>query len=104
MRHWPGAKPWMQVVTAMAPWWRIPPSCGCRVDVLQSACGPTDTPTQQRGEQMRAAVLRQTGDTKVDIVDNMELEDIGPGMVRVAIRATGVCHSDLSAMTGVIPQ
>src|SRR5580704_11197977 len=53
---------------------------------------------------MRAAVLRQTGDTKVDIVDNMQLEDIGPGMVRVAIRATGVCHSDLSAMTGVIPQ
>jgi S-(hydroxymethyl)glutathione dehydrogenase / alcohol dehydrogenase len=53
---------------------------------------------------MRAAVLRQTGDTKVDVVDNMELEDIGPGMVRVAIKATGVCHSDLSAMTGVIPQ
>ena len=53
---------------------------------------------------MRAAVLRQTGDAKVDIVDNMELEDIGPGMVRVAIKATGVCHSDLSAMTGVIPQ
>src|ERR1700738_3631708 len=64
----------------------------------------TGQPTNHRGKQMRAAVLRQTGDTKVDIVDNMELEDIGPGMVRVAIKATGVCHSDLSAMTGVIPQ
>ncbi len=53
---------------------------------------------------MRAAVLRQTGDAKVDVVSDMELEAIGPGMVRVAIRATGVCHSDLSAMTGVIPQ
>jgi S-(hydroxymethyl)glutathione dehydrogenase/alcohol dehydrogenase len=53
---------------------------------------------------MRAAVLRQTGDPKVDVVTDMELEDLGPGMVRVAIHATGVCHSDLSAMTGVIPQ
>ena len=53
---------------------------------------------------MRAAVLRQVGDDKVDIVDTMEVEDVGPGMVRVAIRATGVCHSDLSVMNGTIPQ
>jgi S-(hydroxymethyl)glutathione dehydrogenase/alcohol dehydrogenase len=53
---------------------------------------------------MRAAVLRHTGDPKVEVVDDMGLEDMGPGMVRVSIHATGVCHSDLSAMTGVIPQ
>jgi len=53
---------------------------------------------------MRAAVLRQTGDDKVAVLDNMQLEDIGPGMIRVAIHATGVCHSDLSVMNGTIPQ
>jgi S-(hydroxymethyl)glutathione dehydrogenase/alcohol dehydrogenase len=53
---------------------------------------------------MRAAVLRQVGDEKVDVVDDIELEDISPGMVRVAIHATGVCHSDLSVMNGTIPQ
>ncbi len=53
---------------------------------------------------MRAAVVRQTGDDKVEILDNVELENTGPGLVRVAIKATGVCHSDLSAMSGVIPQ
>ena len=30
--------------------------------------------------------------------------DPGPGEVTIKIEATGVCHSDLSAMTGVIPQ
>ncbi len=49
---------------------------------------------------MRAAVLRQIGDHKVDVVDNAELMETGPDMVRVAIRATGICHSDLSAMSG----
>lgn len=49
---------------------------------------------------MRAAVLRQIGDHKVDVVDSAELVETGPDMVRVAIRATGICHSDLSAMSG----
>ncbi len=53
---------------------------------------------------MRAAVCRNTGDEKVEILDNVELEEVGPGYVRLAIKATGVCHSDLSAMNGVIPQ
>jgi S-(hydroxymethyl)glutathione dehydrogenase/alcohol dehydrogenase len=52
---------------------------------------------------MRAAVLRQVGDDKIDIVDTVEVEDTGPGMVRVAIKATGVCHSDLSVINGTIP-
>jgi len=53
---------------------------------------------------MRAALLHQVGDDKLDIVENVRLVDIGPGQVRVALRATGVCHSDLSAMNGTIPQ
>jgi S-(hydroxymethyl)glutathione dehydrogenase/alcohol dehydrogenase len=52
---------------------------------------------------MRAAVLRQAGDEKLDVVSNVGLVDIGPGKVRVAIKATGVCHSDLSVMNGTIP-
>jgi S-(hydroxymethyl)glutathione dehydrogenase / alcohol dehydrogenase len=53
---------------------------------------------------MRAAVLRNTGDETLDVVDDMEVTDPGPGEVTIKIEATGVCHSDLSAMTGVIPQ
>ena len=51
----------------------------------------------------RAAVLRAVGDTHLDVTD-VSVADTGPGQVRVRIRATGVCHSDLSAMKGVIPQ
>lgn len=53
---------------------------------------------------MRAAVLRNVGDEQLEIRDDVELVDIGPGQVKVKIEATGVCHSDVSGMTGVIPQ
>jgi S-(hydroxymethyl)glutathione dehydrogenase / alcohol dehydrogenase len=53
---------------------------------------------------MRAAVLRQTGDEKLDVVSDAGVVDTEPGFVRVHIHATGVCHSDLSAMNGTIPQ
>jgi len=53
---------------------------------------------------VRAAVLRQTGDEKLEVLSDVGLVDTGPGTVRVAIKATGVCHSDLSAMNGTIPQ
>ncbi|MFI5048159.1 MAG: Zn-dependent alcohol dehydrogenase [Acidimicrobiia bacterium] len=49
---------------------------------------------------MRAAVFRQVGDETLDVVDDAELVDVAPGTVRVAIRATGVCHSDLEVMKG----
>jgi S-(hydroxymethyl)glutathione dehydrogenase / alcohol dehydrogenase len=49
---------------------------------------------------MHAAVLRQIGDKTLEVVDDAELAEVGPGLVRVAIRATGLCHSDLSAMDG----
>jgi S-(hydroxymethyl)glutathione dehydrogenase/alcohol dehydrogenase len=53
---------------------------------------------------MRAAVLRNTGDDKLEVRDDVGLKDVGPGQVKVDIQATGVCHSDLSAMNGTIPQ
>ncbi|HEX5365887.1 MAG TPA: Zn-dependent alcohol dehydrogenase [Acidimicrobiales bacterium] len=53
---------------------------------------------------MRAAVLRNTGDEKLEIRDDVELGSVGPRDVKVKIHATGVCHSDVSGMSGVIPQ
>ena len=52
---------------------------------------------------MRAAVLRNTGDEKLELRDDVGIADVGPGQVKVKIEATGVCHSDVSAMSGVIP-
>ncbi|MFI7240945.1 Zn-dependent alcohol dehydrogenase [Streptomyces qinglanensis] len=53
---------------------------------------------------MRAAVLGETGQDRLDVLDDVEPAGFGPGKVRVRIRATGLCHSDLSAMSGVLPQ
>jgi S-(hydroxymethyl)glutathione dehydrogenase / alcohol dehydrogenase len=53
---------------------------------------------------MRAAVLRQTGDETLEVVGDAGVVDTMPGFVRVKIHATGVCHSDVSAMNGTIPQ
>lgn len=53
---------------------------------------------------MRAAVLTERGpEPAVELRDDVSAIGPGPGEVRVAIRATGVCHSDLSVLTGVIP-
>jgi S-(hydroxymethyl)glutathione dehydrogenase / alcohol dehydrogenase len=51
---------------------------------------------------MRAAVLRNVGDDKLDVVDGLTLGPVGPAEVRVAIHATGVCHSDIHGMEGTI--
>jgi S-(hydroxymethyl)glutathione dehydrogenase/alcohol dehydrogenase len=53
---------------------------------------------------MRAAVLRNTGDIDLEVRDDIELRPTGPGEVKVRITHSGVCHSDLSAMNGTIPQ
>jgi S-(hydroxymethyl)glutathione dehydrogenase/alcohol dehydrogenase len=52
---------------------------------------------------MRAAVLRNTGDQTLDVIDNLELGPVGPNECRVKIHATGVCHSDLHGMDGTLP-
>src|SRR3954470_19571742 len=53
---------------------------------------------------MRAAVLQTTGDQKLEIVDDLEVLAPGPTDVTIKIEATGVCHSDLHAMNGALPQ
>lgn len=51
----------------------------------------------------RAAVLHAVGDAELDLRDDVTAVDPGPDQVKVQIKATGVCHSDLSTMTGVLP-
>ncbi|KAK1178783.1 Zn-dependent alcohol dehydrogenase [Streptomyces sp. NBS 14/10] len=53
---------------------------------------------------MRAAVLHEIGQDKLEVLDDMEAVGFGPGKVRLRVKATGLCHSDLSAMSGVLPQ
>ncbi|AOR34654.1 Zn-dependent alcohol dehydrogenase [Streptomyces fodineus] len=53
---------------------------------------------------MRAAVLHEIGQEKLEVLDDVEAVGFGPGKVRVRVRAAGLCHSDLSAMSGVLPQ
>ncbi|MFJ3923932.1 Zn-dependent alcohol dehydrogenase [Streptomyces sp. NPDC090022] len=53
---------------------------------------------------MRAALQSEIGQDKLEVVDDMETVGFGPGKVRIRIKATGLCHSDLSAMSGVLPQ
>jgi S-(hydroxymethyl)glutathione dehydrogenase/alcohol dehydrogenase len=53
---------------------------------------------------MRAAVLEQTGGETLEIWNDVETLAVGPTDVKVDIKATGVCHSDLHAMNGDLPQ
>lgn len=53
---------------------------------------------------VRAAVFHQTGQDKVEIVEDMRVLGPDAGEVKVRIRATGVCRSDLSGLNGTIPQ
>jgi S-(hydroxymethyl)glutathione dehydrogenase/alcohol dehydrogenase len=53
---------------------------------------------------LRGAVLANAGDATLVVRDDIRLVgDVGPREVRVRIRATGICHSDLSAIDGVLP-
>ncbi|WP_033825172.1 Zn-dependent alcohol dehydrogenase [Kitasatospora sp. MBT63] len=53
---------------------------------------------------MRAAILHKTGQDELEVREDVEAVGFGPGKVRVRLRATSLCHSDLSAMAGVMPQ
>jgi S-(hydroxymethyl)glutathione dehydrogenase/alcohol dehydrogenase len=53
---------------------------------------------------MRAAVVHEIGQDELEVLDDVEAVGFGPGKVRIRIRATGLCHSDVSAMNGVLPQ
>ena len=53
---------------------------------------------------MRGVVFMEVGQEVVDYREDIEAIGPGPGQVRVKIHAAGVCHSDLSAMNGTLPQ
>jgi S-(hydroxymethyl)glutathione dehydrogenase/alcohol dehydrogenase len=53
---------------------------------------------------MRAAVWYEAGSEVIEYHDDVEVDNAGPGEVKVKIHAAGVCHSDLSAMNGTLPQ
>ncbi|MFF1263573.1 zinc-binding dehydrogenase [Streptomyces sp. NPDC058321] len=50
---------------------------------------------------MHAAILHHTGDDTLDVRD-VETVSFGPGRVRVKMHKAGLCHSDVSAMSGVL--
>lgn len=53
---------------------------------------------------MWGAILRATGSAPLDVRDDLELiGGPGPGEVQLRVHATGLCHSDLSAMAGTMP-
>jgi len=50
---------------------------------------------------MKAAVVYEYG-SKIEVVD-LELGDVGPNDIRVKIKSSGLCHSDVSVQTGSLP-
>jgi S-(hydroxymethyl)glutathione dehydrogenase/alcohol dehydrogenase len=59
--------------------------------------------TTTKGNLMRGAILRNLGDDTLELVDDLEINEVGPTEVRLEIKATGVCHSDLHGMKGDLP-
>lgn len=53
---------------------------------------------------MRAATVQETGQAKASVRDDVTALGPDAGEVRVKIHSTGVCHSDISAMDGTLPQ
>ncbi|MBB4759922.1 alcohol dehydrogenase catalytic domain-containing protein [Amorphoplanes digitatis] len=49
---------------------------------------------------MRGLVVRDNG--AAPTIEELRLPEVGPGQVRVRIKAAGVCHSDLSMINGTL--
>jgi S-(hydroxymethyl)glutathione dehydrogenase/alcohol dehydrogenase len=60
--------------------------------------------TIYRENHMLAAIMTKVPTDELVIADDVTLRDMGPGDVKIKIAHSGVCHSDLSAMNGTIPQ
>ncbi|MBP2473052.1 S-(hydroxymethyl)glutathione dehydrogenase/alcohol dehydrogenase [Crossiella equi] len=48
-------------------------------------------------------MLNQVGDTRFELCADLTTVPLDPTEVRVAMRASGICHSDLHAMDGTLP-
>jgi len=61
-------------------------------------------------EQMKAAILNKMGmsrpyaNSKPLLVEDVSLDPPGPGELLIKIKATGLCHSDLSVINGDRPR
>ena len=53
---------------------------------------------------MHGAVASESGRETVELVDDLEVGEPGPGEIELSVRAAGICHSDLSGMNGTILQ
>ncbi|HUD36954.1 MAG TPA: Zn-dependent alcohol dehydrogenase [Streptosporangiaceae bacterium] len=53
---------------------------------------------------MRAAVLHEIEDAKIEVRDDVAVVGPRAGEVLIKVRAAGVCHSDLSVRNGGLPQ
>lgn len=51
---------------------------------------------------MKAAVLMELN-KDLEVRDDVELTDLGPGEVHIKVVSSGVCHSDVSGQNGTIP-
>lgn len=49
----------------------------------------------------RAAVLHEPGDALV--IEDMTMNPLEPNELRIRVRGVGICHTDLSALDGVVP-
>ena len=69
-----------------------------------------DTTQNNPAEQMKAAILREMGmsrpyaNSKPLLVEDVSLDPPGPGELLIKIKATGLCHSDLSVINGDRPR
>ncbi|MGW4203691.1 aldehyde dehydrogenase family protein [Streptomyces sp. NPDC004726] len=57
---------------------------------------------QTKRNTMRAAILQQTGDETLDVREDVTTRPVGPGLVRIRMRAASLCHSDVSGMNGTL--
>ncbi len=53
---------------------------------------------------MLAAIMTTVPTDELVVADDVSLRSLNPGDVQIKISHSGVCHSDLSAMNGTIPQ
>jgi Zn-dependent alcohol dehydrogenase len=52
---------------------------------------------------VRAAVIQRSGVKEVELRDDVTTVGPDPAEVKIKIKATGVCHSDLSILSGTLP-